>query len=99
MRFKAKPYIKVGTKDWETFIPRPPKNATHARMTCIDPHSLSSTPKTATLPLQDFGCFRGVCGEFKYIRMDNKRKVVKVYSETYHWNGRTVDGIEELMEQ
>lgn len=98
MRFKAKPYIKVGNKDWETFIPRPPKNATHARMTCVDPLSPSSGAKTATLPLQDFGCFRGVRGDFTYLRMDNKRKVVKEYPETYYWNGTSVDGIEQLMD-
>ena len=98
MKFKAKPYIKVGNKDWETFIPRPPKHATHARMTCVDPLSPSSGPKTATLPLHDFGCFRGVCGDFTYLRMDNKRKVVKEYPDTYYWNGTAVDGIEKLME-
>jgi hypothetical protein len=97
MRFKQKPYIKVGNKDWETFIPRPPKDATHARMICKDPFRLDESPKSATLPLQDFGCFRGVSGTFSYIRMDHKRKVVKEYPETYYWDGRDVEGIEELM--
>ena len=54
------------------------------------------TPKVATLPIQDFGCFIGVSGDFSYIRMDKRRKVLEEYSGEWYWDGYKVDGIEDL---
>ena len=95
-RFKPKPVITVGTKDWRTAIPRPPKHATHARMLCIDPLVRNCTPKHATLPIQDFGCFKGVSGDFSYIRMDKRGKVHEEYEGEWYWDGKEVDGINDL---
>ena len=97
MAFKKKPTVLVGTKEWRVEIPRPPNHATHARMTCIDPFAVNDTPKTATLPIQDFGCFKGVSGDFYYLRMDNKRKITKEWEKDFwHWDGYKVVGIEKL---
>ena len=93
---KAKPVVTVGTKDWEVTIPRPPKHATHARMVASDPYSSDPTPKEVTLPIHDFGCFKGVAGDFQYLRMDNKRKLKEEYSGIWYWNGHQVSGIEDI---
>jgi len=97
--FKAKPYVKVGTGECIAIIPRPPKYATHAVLTMHNDLKENGKPKTATLPIQDFGCFKGVSGSFHYIRMDNRRKVHEEYKESWKWNGREVEGIEQLLEQ
>jgi len=94
-KFKPKPFVKVGNKDWETIIPRPPKHATHARLICYNQTYDNGTPKTATLLIQDFGCFRGVSGDFSYIRMDKKGKVHEEYEGKWYWDGRQVEGAEE----
>jgi hypothetical protein len=96
-RFEKKPYVTVGTKEWETVIPRPPKHATHARMSCIDHTYGNGEPKIATLPLNDFGCFQGVSGDFSYIRMDKKGKVSEEYDGTWYWDGNKVEGIDDLI--
>ena len=98
MAFKAKPYVTVGKKDWRVTSPRPPKHATHARMVCVDPLSGDPTPKTATLPIQDFACFRGVVGDFSYVRMDKRRKIHEKYKGTWHWDGFKVPKVQEMMD-
>ena len=98
MPFEAKPYIKVG-KPKNTFIPRPPKFATHAVMKCYDELAHNGKPKTAILPIQDFDCFLGVSGDFKYIRMDKKGKVHEKYKGTWYWDGRCVPEIQELINE
>ena len=97
MPFKAKPVVTVGKGDWAVDIPRPPKHATHARMTLRDYLNGNGKPKQAIQALQDFGCFKGVAGEFEYIRMDKKGKVSEEYKDTWFWNGYKVEGIEELI--
>ena len=97
MAFKRKAAVKVGKNDWEVTIPRPPNHATHARMTCVDPFSYDPTPKVAIQPLQDFGCFKGVTGDFSYIRMNNKRKILEEYKGSWTWDGYKVVGIEDLI--
>ena len=67
-RFQPKPVVTVGSKDWAVDIPRPPKNATHARLICASDTYENGSPKTATLPLQDFGCFQGVSGNNYLVR-------------------------------
>ncbi len=98
MPFKKKPVVKVGTKDWQVIVPRPPKHATHARLTCFNQTYDDGTPKVATLPIQDFGCFRGVSGDFSFIRMDKNRKVLEEYDGQWYWNGFEVEGIEQIIE-
>ena len=99
MPFKKKSVVTVGTKDWAVRVPRPPKNATHVRMTCVDPLAPNPSPKVATLPIQDFGCFKGVSGDFNYIRMDKKGKVHEEYDNSWYWDGCRVEGIEKLIEK
>ena len=96
MPFKKKPVVTVGRGDWMAEVPRPPKYATHARMMASDPFSSDPTPKEVTLPIQDFGCFKGVSGDFCYLRMDNKRNIKEEYEEYWYWDGHKVAGIEEL---
>lgn len=96
MPFKPKPVVKVGKGDWQVEVPRPPRHATHARMSCVDPLAWNDTPKTATLPIQDFGCFKGVSGNFSYVRMDKKRKVLEEYNGEWFWDGCAVEGLEKL---
>lgn len=95
-RFQKKPVVTVGTKEWMVEIPRPPKHATHARMACIDRSFGDGEPRVAILPLQDFGCFQGVSGDFNYIRKDNKGKIHEEYDGSWYWDGKKVEGIEDL---
>ena len=91
---KAKPVVTVGTKDWQVTIPRPPKRATHARMLVHDDMDGKGRPKMPTLPIQDFGCFKGVSGDFYYLRMDKKRKIVQQWEKDFwHWNGYEVENL------
>ena len=99
MPYTKKPYLTVGTKDWRVTIPRPPEHATHARLVMLDDLKDNGAPKEAILPLQDFGCFKGVAGKFEYIRMDNKRKITQEYKGTWEWDGHKVVGIEKLMKE
>ena len=99
MAFQKKPVIKLGSRDWEVMVPRPPTHATHARMTMRDEFYDNGTPKQATLPLQVFGCCKGVAGDFHYLRMDKKGKIAQEWdSTTWFWNGYQVSGIEDLIE-
>lgn len=75
-------------------VPRPPKHATHARMVMRDEWTDDGHPKEAVLPLQDFGCFKGVAGEFNYLRMDKKGKIHEEYKDSWFWNGIQVVGLD-----
>ena len=100
MPFKKKPTRIVGRGDWAVEVPRPPQHATHARMLFVDDLDDKGRPKTATLPIEDFGCFKGVSGDFYYLRMDNKRKIVKEWDKkNWFWDGYKVANIEELRSQ
>ena len=96
MPFKKKLVVTVGTKDWRVTIPRPPKFATHAVLTCFNQTYENGTPKTATLPIEDFGCFNGVSGEFYYLRMNKSQKVLEEYKDIWYWDGEQVEGIEDM---
>ena len=96
MPFKPKPVVKVGKGDWQVEVPRPPRHATHARMTCLNDLKENGKPKVVTLPIQDFGCFKGVRGTFSYVRMDRNRKLLEEYDGEWTWNGAEVEGIENL---
>ena len=95
-RFVKKTVVTVGRPPWAVDVPRPPKHATHARLTCLNEPYQRGKPKTATLPIDDFGCFKGVVGEFKYIRMNKQMKILEEYDGTWDWDGRKVIGIENL---
>jgi len=97
--FKAKPYKKVGKDMWEVYIPYPPKHATHAVLTCFNDTYDNGSPKTATVPIQDFGVFKGVSGEFHYVRMDNRKKLKETYEGKWYWNGKNVPEIYSLIDQ
>ena len=96
MPFKPKPVVKVGKGDWQVEVPRPPKHATHARLMCLNDTYDNGKPKTATLPIQDFGAFKGVRGTFSYVRMDRNRKLLEEYDGKWSWNGLSVEGLENL---
>lgn len=96
MPFKKKPVVTVGKGDWAVEVPRPPNHSTHAVLTMDKDFKDNGKPKVATLPIQDFGCFKGVTGHFSYIRMNNQRKVLEKYKGKWYWDGYEVDGIEEL---
>lgn len=96
MPFKSKPTTIVGRADWAVEVPKPPKQATHARMVMNTDFKVNGKPKSATLPIDDFGCFKGVSGDFSYVRMDKQRKVTAEYDGTWYWDGSKVKGIEDL---
>ena len=88
---KGSPIVTVGTKGWEVTIPRPPKTATHARLVLHEEFDHKGRPKVATQRINDFGCFKGVSGDFYYLRMDKKGKVSQEWqNDSWHWNGREV---------
>tara|TARA_R110000751_G_scaffold16321_1_gene51736 strand:+ start:3422 stop:3718 length:297 start_codon:yes stop_codon:yes gene_type:complete len=96
-KFKPKPVVTVGRNGWAVEVPRPPKHATHARMVMLDELDQKGRPKTATLPIQDFGCFKGVSGDFYYLRMDKAKKIKEEWEkDSWHWDGNKVVGIESL---
>ena len=97
MPFKRKPVVTVGKKDWEVRVPNPPKHATHARLVAEGGVYHDGRHRVATLPIPDFKCFEGVCGWFHYIRMDKRGKVHEEYEDKWFWNGKEVEGIEDLM--
>ncbi len=98
--FKKKAVVTVGRGDWAVEVPRPPQHATHARMVLHNDFDHKGRPKMATLPIQDFGCFKGVAGDFYYLRMDNKKKISQEWEKDFwHWDGRAVKGIEELRDK
>jgi len=96
MPFKPKPVVTAGKGEWAVRIPRPPKHATHARMVCHNQLTDKGKAKVATLPIQDFGCFRGVIGEFTFLRMDNKKTLKEEYKGSWEWDGTEVIGIDDL---
>ena len=97
MPFKAKPVVTVGKNDWAVRVPRPPKHATHARLTLRDDYMENGKAKQSTLPIQDFGCFKGVSGHFEYIRMDKNKKVLEEYEGSWYWNRYRVDDLDLII--
>jgi hypothetical protein len=96
MPFPKKPVVTVGRNDWAVEVPRPPKFATHAVLTMDTEFKDNGKPKTSTLPIEDFGCFKGVSGSFYYVRMDSRRVLKETYKGTWYWDGYKVEGIEDL---
>lgn len=86
----------VGTKGWKIEIPTPPKRATHARLICFDDTCCDGSPKKIILEIDDFACFRGVVGDFRFLKLDKARKVLEEFDGEWTWNGSQVVGIEKL---
>lgn len=97
MPFKKKPYLRVGNLNSPIFIPRPPSRATHVHLECVDERT--GAKQRATLPIRDFDCLDGTAGEFHYLRMDKSRKVIEKYPDKYQWDGKKVEGIEDLIKE
>ena len=99
MPSKKKPTRVVGVKGWVVEIPTPPTRATHARISCMSDTYDNGEPKIATALIRDFGVFKGVRGEFNYLRIDNKGKVLEEFKEVWEWNGAEVVGIEKMRDK
>jgi len=88
MPFKKKSFLKVGPNK-NIIIPRPPTHATHVH--------INVGSKKAVVPVRDFDVLYGVDGWFHFIRKDKKGKVIQKYDGEWYWNGRNVEGIEDLI--
>ena len=82
MPFKKKPYRKVG----DIYLPRPPTGATHVFFQ-------SNDRKKATVAIKDVDTLLGSVGTIKYLKLNNKNKLVKRFDDEYSWNGKGVDGL------
>ena len=85
MPFKKKPYRKVG----DIYLPRPPVGATHIFFRSDDKGK-------ATVAIKDVDTLLGSVGTIKYLKLNNKNKLVKTHEEEYRWDGHEVEGLKEL---
>jgi len=83
MPFEKKPYKKVG----DIYLPRPPTGATHILFQCPE-------KKKATVSIKDVDTLLDSVGTIKYLKLNNKYKLIKDYDREYNWNGRGVEGFE-----
>jgi hypothetical protein len=81
MPFKKKPYKRIG----DIYLPRPPTGATHILFQCND-------RGRATVAIKDVDTLLGSIGTIKYLKLNNKNKLVKTFDKEYHWNGREIEG-------
>tara|TARA_B100000959_G_scaffold259744_1_gene295598 strand:+ start:1450 stop:1710 length:261 start_codon:yes stop_codon:yes gene_type:complete len=82
MPFKKKPYRKVG----DIYLPRPPTGATHIFFQSDD-------KKRATVAIKDVDTLLGSVGAIKYLKLNNRNKLVKTFDREYHWDGEKVEGL------
>jgi len=83
MPFEKKPYKKIG----DIYIPRPPLGATHIFFESPD-------KKKATVAIKDVDTLLGSAGIIKYLKLNNKNKVVvKRFEKEYNWNGKEIEGL------
>ena len=82
MPFEKKPYRKVGN----IYLPRPPAGATHILFQ-------SDNKKKATVAIKDVDTLLGSVGTIKYLKLNNKNKLVKRFDDEYSWNGKGIDGL------
>jgi len=82
MPFKKKSYRKVG----DIYLPRPPAGATHIFFQ-------SDNKKKATVGIKDVDTLLGSVGTIKYLKLNNKNKLVKRFDKEYSWNGKGIDGL------
>ena len=83
MPFKKKPYRKVG----DIYLPRPPMGATHIFFQNGD-------KKKATVGIKDIDTLLGSVGTIKYLKLNNKNKLVKRFDKEYNWDGEKVKGLD-----
>jgi len=83
MPFKKKPYRKVG----DIYLPRPPTGATHILFETLVGN------KRATVAIKNVDTLLGSIGTIKYLKLNNKNKLVKRFDDEYSWNGEGVDGL------
>ena len=82
MPFKKKLHRKVG----DIYIPRPPTGATHILFQ-------NGNKKRATVGIKDVDTLLGSIGTIKYLKLNNKNKLVKTYEEEYRWDGKKIEGL------
>ena len=82
MPFKKKPYRKVG----DIYLPRPPVGATHIFFRSDDKGK-------ATVAIKDVDTLLGSVGTIKYLKLNNKNKLVKTFDKEYNWDGEKVKGL------
>ena len=82
MPFKKKPYRKVG----DIYLPRPPAGATHIFFQ-------DGNKKKATVGIKDVDTLLGSVGTIKFLKLNNKNKLVKRHEKEYIWDGEKVKGL------
>jgi hypothetical protein len=82
MPFEKKLYKKVG----DIYLPRPPIGATHILFETSD-------KKRATVAIKNVDTLFGSVGTIKYLKLNNKNKLVERFDKEYSWNGREVKGL------
>jgi len=82
MPFEKKPYRKVG----DIYLPRPPTGATHIFFE-------DSDRKRATVAIKDVDTLLGSAGTIKYLKLNNKNKLVKKFESEYAWDGKKIEGL------
>ena len=82
MPFEKKPHRKVG----DIYLPRPPTGATHILFKTFD-------KKRATVAIKDVDTLLGSVGTIKYLKLNNKNKLVKTFDNEYGWDGEKIKGL------
>jgi hypothetical protein len=82
MPFKKKLYKKVG----DIYLPRPPTGATHIFFETSD-------KKRATVAIKSVDTLLGSVGTIKYLKLNNKNKLVERFDKEYKWDGKEVKGL------
>lgn len=85
MPFKKKPYRKVG----DIYIPRPPTGATHI----LFQTQIGKRKQRATVAIKSVDTLLGSVGTIKYLKLNNRNKLVKTFDEEYNWDGKKVKGL------
>ena len=81
MPFKKKPYKKVG----DIYLPYPPAGATHILFE-------TTRSRKATVAIKNVDTLLGSVGTIKYLKLNNKNKLVKRFDDEYNWNGEEIEG-------
>jgi hypothetical protein len=85
MPFKKKPYRKVG----DIYLPRPPMGATHILFR-------SDKKQRATVAIKDVDTLLGSVGTIKYLKLNNKNRLIQTYEKEYRWDGHGVEELKDL---
>jgi len=82
MPFKKKPYKKVG----DIYLPRPPMGATHILFETAE-------NKRATVAIKSVDTLLGSVGTIKYLKLNNRNKLVERFDKEYSWTGKKIKGL------